>query len=91
MTRLRKYPSSAANARTRGTAPRKHAATASGSEDEQWRAQLSGYGFHNGRFDPGMAVADAFTEVQTNGFEAAAPAKVLHRLLIETARKTATP
>ncbi len=77
--------------RTRGTAPRAHADTASSSEYEQWRAQLSGYGFHNGRFDPGMAVADAFTEVQINGSEAAAPAKVLHRLLVETARKPATP
>ncbi|MFI7667919.1 hypothetical protein [Nocardia sp. NPDC049526] len=77
--------------RTRGTAPRENAATESSSEYEQWRAQLSGYGFHNGRFDPGMAVADAFTEVQINGSEAAPPAKVLHRLLVETARKTATP
>lgn len=77
--------------RTRGTAPREQAATASNSEYEQWRAQLSGYGFHNGRFDPGMAVADAFTEVQINGAEAAPPAKVLHRLLVETARKTTTP
>ncbi|MET8874540.1 hypothetical protein [Nocardia sp. NPDC004604] len=77
--------------RTRGTASRDHAATASSSEYEQWRAQLSGYGFHNGRFDPGMAVADAFTEVQINGSEAAAPAKVLHRLLVDAARKSATP
>ncbi|WP_327100857.1 hypothetical protein OIE68_19910 [Nocardia vinacea] len=77
--------------RTRGTAPRDKADTASNSEYEQWRAQLSGYGFHDGRFDPGMAVADAFTEVQINGSEAAAPAKVLHRLLVDTARKTATP
>jgi hypothetical protein len=77
--------------RTRGTAPRENAATGSNSEYEQWRAQLSGYGFHGDRFDPGMAVADAFTEVQINGAEAAAPAKVLHRLLVDTARKTATP
>ncbi|WP_433202570.1 hypothetical protein ACQP1G_12510 [Nocardia sp. CA-107356] len=77
--------------RTRGTAPRENADIASSSDYEQWRAQLSGYGFHNGRFDPGMAVADAFAEVQINGSEAAAPAKVLHRLLVDTARKTATP
>ncbi|MEV6139363.1 hypothetical protein AB0L63_25590 [Nocardia sp. NPDC051990] len=77
--------------RTRGTAPREGVDTASSSEYEQWRAQLSGYGFHNGRFDAGMAVADAFTEVQINGSEAATPAKVLHRLLVETARKSATP
>ncbi|WP_433631327.1 hypothetical protein [Nocardia sp. CA-120079] len=77
--------------RTRGTAPREKTVTESNSEYEQWRAQLSGYAFHNGRFDPGMAVADAFTEVQINGSEAAPPAKVLHRLLIETARKPATP
>lgn len=77
--------------RTRGTAPRADADTESNSEYAQWRSQLSGYGFHNGRFDPGMAVADAFTEVQINGAEAAAPAKVLHRLLVDAARKTATP
>ncbi|MFI6361117.1 hypothetical protein ACIBG0_00060 [Nocardia sp. NPDC050630] len=77
--------------RTRGTAPRDNPTSASSSEYEQWRAQLSGYGFHNGNFDPGMAMADAFTEVQINGCEAAPPAKVLHRLLIDTARKTATP
>ncbi|MEV4128485.1 hypothetical protein [Nocardia sp. NPDC049707] len=77
--------------RARGTTPRENAVTESSSEYEQWRAQLSGYGFHNGRFDPGMAVADAFTEVQINGAESAVPAKVLHRLLIETARKPATP
>ncbi|MFE9327716.1 hypothetical protein ACIHDR_40020 [Nocardia sp. NPDC052278] len=77
--------------RTRGTILRENVDTASSSEYEQWRAQLSGYGFHNGRFDAGMAVADAFTEVQINGSEAAAPAKVLHHLLIDTARKSATP
>ncbi|MGW4767777.1 hypothetical protein ACWEO2_06995 [Nocardia sp. NPDC004278] len=77
--------------RTRGTAASAHAGTGSNSEYEQWRAQLSGYGFHNGSFDPGMAVADAFTEVQINGAEAAAPAKVLHRLLVDTARKSAAP
>ncbi|MFQ6326745.1 hypothetical protein ACLMAL_11455 [Nocardia sp. CWNU-33] len=54
----------------------------------QWRAQISGYGFHSGRFDPGMAMADAFAEVQVNGPAAGQPAKVLHRLLVETARTT---
>ncbi|WP_157227064.1 hypothetical protein [Nocardia asiatica] len=76
--------------RTRGTGTRELPAASSTSDYEQWRAQLSGYAFHNGRFDPGMALADAFTEVQLNGPEAGPPAKVLHRLLVETARKTWT-
>ncbi|MGW5728599.1 hypothetical protein [Nocardia beijingensis] len=76
--------------RTRGTEARDKSSAASPADYEQWRAQLSGYGFHNGRFDPGMALADAFAEVQINGTEAGPPAKVLHRLLVETAKKTWT-
>ncbi|MEU2106069.1 hypothetical protein [Nocardia sp. NPDC019255] len=76
--------------RTRGTEARDKSPAASPADYEQWRAQLSRYGFHNGRFDPGMALADAFAEVQINGPEAGPPAKVLHRLLVETAKKTWT-
>lgn len=57
------------------------------SGDRQWRGQLSSYGFYEGRFDPGMALADAFAEVQLNGPGARQPAKVLHQLLIDTARR----
>ncbi|MCC3315241.1 hypothetical protein [Nocardia africana] len=52
-----------------------------------WRDGLSRYGFPNGRFEPGMALADAFVEVQMNPADAGAPARVLHRLLVETARR----
>ncbi len=53
----------------------------------KWRDGLSRYGFPNGRFEPGMALADAFVEVQMNPADAGAPARVLHRLLVETARR----
>ncbi|UAK34020.1 hypothetical protein K8O92_09050 [Nocardia asteroides] len=52
----------------------------------QWRAQLIRACFPDGLFDPLTAVVEAFTEVELRGDNACAPAKVLHRLLIEHAR-----
>ncbi|AHH16459.1 hypothetical protein NONO_c16580 [Nocardia nova SH22a] len=51
----------------------------------RWRGDLSEYGFPDGRFDSGPALADAFTEVHMNAGEAGAPARALHRLLVDTA------
>ncbi|MEU7766215.1 hypothetical protein AB0B25_13920 [Nocardia sp. NPDC049190] len=76
--------------RIRGTRAPEDSTTAPTAEFEQWRAQLSGYGLRDGRFDPGMALADAFTEVQLNGQDAGPAAKVLHRLVVETARLSST-
>ncbi|WP_328411460.1 hypothetical protein [Nocardia sp. NBC_00403] len=50
-----------------------------------WRAQLSGRSFRSGRFDSAAALAEGFTEMVLNGEQAAPPARVLHRLLVETA------
>ncbi|MEU7630733.1 hypothetical protein AB0C34_12195 [Nocardia sp. NPDC049220] len=76
--------------RIRGTRAQGDSATVPTAEFERWRAQLSGYGLHSGRFDPGMALADAFTEVQLNGRDASPAAKVLHRLVVETAWVSST-
>ncbi|MEU6564565.1 hypothetical protein [Nocardia nova] len=51
----------------------------------RWRGDLSEYGFPDGRFESGPALADAFTEVHMNAGEAGAPARALHRLLVDTA------
>ncbi|WP_227983664.1 hypothetical protein [Nocardia spumae] len=56
----------------------------------RWRGRLSGYGFPHGRFEPGRALADAFTEVQLNAGKAVPPARVLHRLLVDTAKRHST-
>ncbi len=53
----------------------------------RWRGRLSGYGFPHGRFEPGRALADAFAEVQLDVGKAVAPARVLHRLLVTTAKR----
>ncbi|MDR7169057.1 hypothetical protein J2W56_002798 [Nocardia kruczakiae] len=53
----------------------------------RWRGRLSRYGFPKGRFEPGMALADAFVEVQLNPADAGAPARALRRLLVETAER----
>ncbi|MEV5649866.1 hypothetical protein AB0L57_16615 [Nocardia sp. NPDC052254] len=53
----------------------------------RWRGRLGEYGLPGGRFDPGMALADAFAEVQMGTEEAGAPAQVLQRLLVETAQR----
>ncbi len=50
----------------------------------QWRAELSG-GFRDGRFEPAAALAEAFTEVVLDAGRASPPARVLHRLLVESA------
>jgi hypothetical protein len=52
----------------------------------QWRAQLGGRSFSHNRFHPSKALVEAFTEVELRGESARRPAKVLHRLLVETAR-----
>ncbi|MFX0579045.1 hypothetical protein [Nocardia nepalensis] len=51
-----------------------------------WRGELSGRCFSHGRFDPGAAVVEAFTEVELRGPDACGAAKVLHRLVVENAR-----
>jgi len=56
----------------------------------RWRGRLSGYGFPHGRFEPGRALADAFAEVQLDAGKAVAPARVLHRLLVTTAKRHST-
>ncbi|MEV6431861.1 hypothetical protein [Nocardia sp. NPDC051463] len=53
----------------------------------EWRSQLSGHSFRGGRFEPAAALAEGFTETAMNGGQAAPPARVLHRLLVETARE----
>lgn len=50
----------------------------------EWRAQLSG-GFRAGRFDAEAALAEAFTEVVLDVARASQPARILHRLLVDTA------
>ncbi|NUS43685.1 MAG: hypothetical protein HOQ24_08370 [Mycobacteriaceae bacterium] len=54
---------------------------------KNWRAELSDRCFHNGRFDPGAALAEGFTEVEMRGEEASAPAVALHKLLVDTASR----
>ncbi|WP_280382507.1 hypothetical protein [Nocardia wallacei] len=53
----------------------------------EWRAQLPGHGQIGGLFDPPVALAAAFTEVEMRGEAAGGPAKVLHRLLVEAVRE----
>ncbi|WP_406235158.1 hypothetical protein [Nocardia sp. NBC_01009] len=52
----------------------------------KWRAQLSGRCFSGPRFEPRAALIEAFTEVELCGDKACGPAKVLHQLVVETAR-----
>ncbi|WP_433206536.1 hypothetical protein ACQP1G_20225 [Nocardia sp. CA-107356] len=54
----------------------------------RWRAQLPGCEGDNGRFDPGSAVAEAFTDVVLHGNDASEQAKILHRVLIDAAPRT---
>ncbi|MFJ1454781.1 hypothetical protein [Nocardia sp. N2S4-5] len=54
---------------------------------KRWRDQLSGASFDQGRFEPGAALADAFTDVILNGHRAAEPSKTLCGLLTETAAR----
>ncbi|MFG1795397.1 hypothetical protein [Nocardia sp. NPDC049149] len=56
----------------------------------QWRDQLSGSSFDKGRFDAPAALAAAFTDVMLNGDRATEPAQTLCRLLVDTARPSAT-
>ncbi|MCX4094941.1 hypothetical protein [Nocardia sp. alder85J] len=51
----------------------------------EWRSQLRGRSFPNGRFDPATALPEAFTDVVLNGPLAAPPAVVLHDHLVEAA------
>ncbi|WP_227999539.1 hypothetical protein [Nocardia australiensis] len=52
----------------------------------KWRAQLSVRCFSDSRFEPRAALVEAFTEVELCGDKASGPAKVLHRLVVESAR-----
>ncbi|MGO4616386.1 hypothetical protein AB4305_19115 [Nocardia sp. 2YAB30] len=52
----------------------------------QWRSQLSGRSIIRGRFHPREALVVAFAEVELCGEGACGPAKVLHRLVVESAR-----
>ncbi|MQY24380.1 WXG100 family type VII secretion target [Nocardia macrotermitis] len=52
----------------------------------RWRAQLSSHAFDDERFRPRAALVAAFAEVELRGANAGAPAKVLHRLVVEHAR-----
>ncbi|WP_280442730.1 hypothetical protein [Nocardia brasiliensis] len=56
---------------------------------KRWRDQLCGHSFDNGCFNPPKALAWAFADVVVNGPRATEPAKVLHRLLVDTAWATA--
>lgn len=49
----------------------------------EWRGQLSGACFSDGRFDSRAAVVESFTEVELHGDSACGPAKVLYRLVVE--------
>ncbi|MGW5384906.1 hypothetical protein [Nocardia sp. NPDC003963] len=51
-----------------------------------WRDQLSGCS-PTTRFDPGIALVEAFTEVELQADRASTPATALHRLLVDTARQ----
>jgi hypothetical protein len=53
----------------------------------QWRAQLGTAGVAGDTFRPSKALVAAFTEVELHGKAACDPAKVLHRLLLESARQ----
>ncbi|MGW4720308.1 hypothetical protein [Nocardia sp. NPDC004260] len=50
-----------------------------------WRSRLGGCAFYGRRLHPGLALAEAFTDVHLHGGVASAPARALHRLLVETA------
>jgi hypothetical protein len=56
----------------------------------QWRDLLPGHGFPHGRFHPGTALAEAFTEVALHGDAASEPSTVLHRVLVEQAERIRT-
>ncbi|MGI5218019.1 hypothetical protein [Nocardia sp. CA-290969] len=51
-----------------------------------WRDQLTGCS-PTARFDPAVALVEAFTEVELRADRASAPAVALHRLLVDTARQ----
>ncbi|GGL10660.1 hypothetical protein [Nocardia jinanensis] len=51
-----------------------------------WRDRLSGCS-PTTRFDPGAALAEAFTEVELRGDRASPPARALHQLLVDTGRQ----
>ncbi|MEU7629011.1 hypothetical protein AB0C34_03355 [Nocardia sp. NPDC049220] len=51
---------------------------------KHWRSALSGRSFEHGRLEPGEALAEAFTDVVLNGRYATAPARTLHRHLVES-------
>ncbi|MBO0856081.1 MAG: hypothetical protein J2P18_20210 [Nocardia sp.] len=57
----------------------------------EWRGQLSGRSFRHGMFDPGPALAEAFTEVELLGADAGPPARVLHEVLVAAARESERP
>ncbi|WP_040793628.1 hypothetical protein [Nocardia paucivorans] len=65
---------------------RKYGHRNDGMTYEQWRDQLSGYGFHDdGSLNPVEALAESFFDVEMNGAQASEPAQVLHKLLLDTA------
>ncbi|WP_067670611.1 hypothetical protein [Nocardia miyunensis] len=53
----------------------------------RWRSALSSRAFAQGRFNPRDALVAAFAEVELRGERAGAPARVLHRLVVERARE----
>ncbi|MFF3569896.1 WXG100 family type VII secretion target [Nocardia jiangxiensis] len=55
----------------------------------RWRSQLSSRSFVDGRFHPRDALVAAFAEVELRGEHAGAPARVLHRLIVERASERA--
>jgi hypothetical protein len=57
----------------------------------EWRDQLSRNCFYEGRFHSGPALAEAFTAVEAAGRDADEPARVLHAVLMEAARRGSAP
>ncbi|WP_328388353.1 WXG100 family type VII secretion target [Nocardia sp. NBC_00416] len=57
----------------------------------EWRDQFSGACFTRGRLDPAAASVDAFTQVELRAENACGPAKVLHRLMVESGRGHTVP
>ncbi|MET8797338.1 hypothetical protein ABZV91_12980 [Nocardia sp. NPDC004568] len=53
---------------------------------KDWLGKLSGYSFCKGYFHPIEALAEAFADVEMNGVRATEPAKVLHEMLVNSAR-----
>ncbi|WP_157574207.1 WXG100 family type VII secretion target [Nocardia jejuensis] len=56
-----------------------------------WRNQLTGNSIAEDRFQPRAALVAAFVEVELSADTASGPARVLYRLLVETARGRSSP